>query len=528
VHTLGVVGLFVVAASLASPAHASLIPGNPKKPDRDCYALFQVGAGTTLATSNTVQCTDGDASCDSDSIANQCTFSAAMCLNQASTTAGCTPPGPGAALTSVKTKKAAKPIVPPTDLSSSTCSAPADIVVRVKARGRNPKPGKAKLKATTKSPVAPKKDNDTVTLICNPAGTGPGEAVCPQNPQGGPDQLNLVVADTGTDLDNGWTGVSHNFPVDPRAELKVCLSGCDASTNPVCDINGPTGANSLNGETFGPPLPLITQSVPVCVINRYQPGPVTGKLNLQTGVVAPETPLQVNLFSEVHFTFTDAVCPRCVGPNATDYGGTGTCSGGDRNGAPCTVESILTVALADGDKVYRLSKSCPPSASQNVGTLDIRLPLTTGTATKTGSRPCRAMPGDPSQGVNVQDDACGGSGCSAGNCTGPACLSRNAQNECIDSKGGISQHCCTGNTTTPCFPTANNGTIERTGAPGIPRDGNGLAWPEGTYPKTSTEGKLAAIFCEAATTASVVNSATGLPGPGALLLPGSLTLLEIQ
>lgn len=249
-------------------------------------------------------------------------------------------------------------------------------------------------------------------------------------------------------------------------------------------------------------------------------------MNVQTGDVSSDAPLQLNLFAQVHFTFTDAVCPQCVGPNATDYGGTGTCDGGQNAGKQCTVESILPVALADGDKVYRLSSSCPPASSQNVGTLDIKLPLTTGTSTLSGSKPCQAKPGDPSQGVVVRDDACNGSGCAEGVCSGPACLRRDAQNRCIDAKGGISQFCCNGNPTTPCFPTANNGSIQRTGNPAPAKDANGLAWPDGTYPKTSPEGILVATFCEAATTASVVNSSTGLPGPGALELTGLQTFLD--
>ena len=42
-----------------------------------------------------------------------------------------------------------------------------------------------------------------------------------------------------------------------------------------------------------------------------------------------------------------------------------------------------------------------------------------------------------------------------------------------------------------------------------------------TYPKTTT-GKLAATFCEAATESIAVNGVAGLPGPGALILPGDV------
>jgi hypothetical protein len=512
----------LASAFLVMPAAASFVPGG-RNPRTDCYARYQVGDGTDVLSTRVVTCTDGDPSCDRNP-GEGCAFRVALCINQTDNQPTCIPPGPAAALKKVRPMGKARKLglQPPADLASSACGVSVDVPVSLRRKGR--RPGKVTLKSIAISPVKPKRDRDVVKLVCTPGTTTP-TLTCPANPAGGPDQLDLTTADTGTDLDNGWTGVAHNFPVDPRATLKLCLAGCDAGTNPVCDASGPTGAGSLNGETFGPPLPLITQSVPVCVVNRYQPGPVTGRVNVQTGEVSPDQPLQVNLLSDVHFTFSEAICPRCTGPNAQDYGGTGTCDGGQNPGRACTVDSILTVPLADGDKTYRLSKSCPPSSSQSVGMLNIRLPLTTGTSRLAGSRPCRAQPGDPSQGINVQDDACGGSPCAA-ECTGPACLTRDAEGRCIDAKGGVSQVCCNSNTTTPCFPTANDGAIERTGRAAPPRDGNGLVWPEGTYPKTTADGVLAATFCEAATTASVVNSTTGLPGPGALLLPGTQTLID--
>src|SRR2546430_4736662 len=166
---------------------------------------------------------------------------------------------------------------------------------------------------------------------------------CPASPQGGHAGADHSTADTGTDLDNGWTGISHNFPVDPRATLKVCLAVCDASMNPVCDRMGAVGAGSINGATFGPPLPLIAQGVAVCVINRYQSTPVTGQMNVQTGEVSDTTPIQVNLFSDVHLISDHTnVCPRCSTGGAPQYGARGSCSAGPNQGKSCTVESIVT------------------------------------------------------------------------------------------------------------------------------------------------------------------------------------------
>lgn len=80
--------------------------------------------------------------------------------------------------------------------------------------------------------------------------------------------------------------------------------------------------------------------------------------------------------------------------------------------------------------------------------------------------------------------------------------------QCIDAKGGISQLCCSSNTSTPCFPTKNNGTITRTGSPGT--DGGTMV--------------NAATFCIAHTDSSVINSTTGRPGPGSLLLLATVTV----
>ena len=47
-------------------------------------------------------------------------------------------------------------------------------------------------------------------------------------------------------------------------------------------------------------------------------------------------------------------------------------------------------------------------------------------------------------------------------------------------------------------------------------------FPDPTYPKTGSE-VLVATFCESATGSSLVNATTGLPGPGALILPVDTT-----
>src|SRR5262249_32921711 len=238
---------------------------------------------------------------------------------------------------------------------------------------------------------------------------------CANNPAGGPRQMSFTIADHGTDLDTGFSGVSHNFPVIAGAKLTLCMSECDASTNPVCKAAGPTGEGSINGPTFGPPLPLFAGGVPVCLVNRFRDPMVQASANVSTGEIDGQaTPIV--LLSDVYSTFPNQLCPKCAG---------GTCDSGAKKGSSCTVEGSILVrsSQADAGVVYDLSAACPPGADQGskAGTVTVSLPVTTGTATLSGSKPC---PGQP------RNDNCGSSGCTV---------------ECADKpdvKGGLNQWCC--------------------------------------------------------------------------------------
>src|SRR5205807_792478 len=56
---------------------------------------------------------------------------------------------------------------------------------------------------------------------------------CTSNPDGGPDMLDLTVSEHGSDLDAGWTGVDHNFPLVPNATLRMCLATCGPGGTPL-------------------------------------------------------------------------------------------------------------------------------------------------------------------------------------------------------------------------------------------------------------------------------------------------------
>ncbi len=343
-------------------------------------------------------------------------------------------------------------------------------------------------------------------------GTALGQPVspeCTRTPSNLPTQLTLTVPlfdpsnparGNGSDLDNGVSGLSHNFPILGGSTLKYCLSGCDRANATTCTGTGTTGDNSLNGPTFGAPLPLVAANIPVCVVNRYQDSTITNTFDLATGKSTGD----VKLFSDVYITNSQEVCPRCVVPGGSGaIGSQGTCSSSARNpGATCTVSGIDYVAQGAGNPNYLLAGECIPPGNAIAGTLDLDLPLSTeGAQSAPGPLPCKSV-------GQTQDDSCGAGTCSAG-CTGAACVATTADGQCIDSKGGISQVCCSSDTTKPCFPTGEGGTIQRSG-------------------KRATDGQtgaLAATFCIAPTQSATVNITSGLPGPGAMILPVQVSVL---
>ena len=494
-----------LALTSAAPCDAGRFPGGGKNKRSDCYAEFEV---ENVAAATRVDCMEGTA-CDADGQCDgQCTLNVALCLDETDPKVPHCTPRRLVIVTSHPTLE-----IP--DLASPGCGGFTGVVVPLgtKKRDGTPKPGKGRVVAIAVADGKPKRDKDILNITCTPnpgcGSTTTTTTTLPPcggvnaNPAGGPDALDLVVASSGTDLDIGWTGISHNFPVVANSTLKACLRTCGPDGTPPCDLQASVGPDTPNGETFGAPLPLLAAGVPVCVVNQWNPtvGTPAGTADPLTG----ELHFQINLTSKVHLTSPTQVCPRCR--NAR-------CDGGPNQNKRCAVDATLLVGQASGDRTYELSRACPPDPGALAAPLDIRLPLTSGTATLTGPKPCVAEPGEP-RGVPVQDDNCLGSGCGT-DCTGSACVGMTIDPSsgnpiCIDAKGGLAQNCCGG---TPCFPTAGGGSIVRTGKPAIPSP----PFPDPTYPKTS-DGVLASIFCIPGTGTNSIDSASGLPGPGALVAP---------
>jgi hypothetical protein len=158
---------------------------------------------------------------------------------------------------------------------------------------------------------------------------------CQGNPDGGPDQVVLTVGPSGSDLDNGWTGSSHNFIVVPNGKIGLCVTGgCNDAGQTTCNVTGPVGPGTISGETFGAPLPLFASNVPVCVISKWN-GPLSGTIDQATG----ETTLNVHLFSQVYLTSRDDVCPQCKN-------GKCNAAAGSNAGKNCTVDATVPVYVS--------------------------------------------------------------------------------------------------------------------------------------------------------------------------------------
>ncbi len=492
-----------LTAGMLSTAGAVDVPGK----DGNCGAVWTTGTapatpGATPKKPYFLTCSDGDPLCDDDGIVNNsCSIRLNACVGVVSETCAAPPAvtlplklnGP------LKKGQLAGFVAP---AAAGSCGTQGVITLPLKRVPKNPAKPQRQLKPSKRVTLQMKASGGFVNKLIVQCVPPTGATACPTRTDDPtfPAQLTLTVPDEGSDLDNGWTGSSHNFPIVNGSSLKYCLTGCDGTSDTTCEGVGSTGDGSLNGPTFGAPLPLLAANVAVCVVNRFQANEVAMQYDMSTGIGEGD----VNLFSDVYLTGDNTeVCPRCIVSGGGGIDAFGKCS--DKARAPgrdCRVNGLATVALGAGNKDYTLSSSCIPSGNSLAATLNIPLPLTTGTRSQTGALPC----GD-NVGPQTSDDACGGGTCTA-TCTGLACFTKDSQGRCIDSKGGISQVCCSNNTELPCFPTKNNGTIERTGTPVLP----------------GGRGAFSALFCIARTESSLINTTTGLPGPGALILPADAVI----
>jgi hypothetical protein len=351
-----------------------------------------------------------------------------------------------------------------------------------------------------------------------------------------PTKLTYTVTGADSDLDAGTTGIYANQKVGDGGSLSFALAcpgqflgGCGA-----CALSGPIQSTTVAdnhrcldaSETtctsdadcpgsscvffFGAPVPVSGGGFPICVSNR-----VSGSV---TGTVSPETGSGVSDFDVVWEVFTgitnERPCPTCSGAT---FDATGVCQGGARDGESCTVHG--TSALFGNT-----SFDCPANPAANIATLDVPFDLTTGTRELAPTATC--TDGSFAGKACYCEDQAVANDCSDLICT----VDANGEGTC--AAGPVIQTCmietfrgCTSNAQCTAAgdscvvsPRPCQGATDATGATIAPLSRTGVA--------SRATPLQVATFCIGATRSGAVNTAAGLPGPGALRLPTTVCIKD--
>jgi hypothetical protein len=276
---------------------------------------------------------------------------------------------------------------------------------------------------------------------------------------------------------------------------------------------------------FGAPLPIVNPTVPpisTCILNRVATD-ATGTAMCDAGSMNIDMPL-----SSAIYLSGDSLPKRC-GPTAPNPGGLCTtnaqcapdtcnddgthiqpcpicnlstlrCNGGPNDGNACTPGTLL----APGDP-YPTSQDCPPSGSP-LGTLAIPYTLTTGTASKTSI--------DLTEQSHVFCGFCGNSVTPTFHNPPVPCTS---DADCAS----VPATCGTGSSTCTVCKQRNAGAFGVGPARTIDENGS----PGGDLTTGSKAATMGGVFCVPPTFSGLVDSSADLPGPGAVGLPGTLSLI---
>jgi hypothetical protein len=271
-----------------------------------------------------------------------------------------------------------------------------------------------------------------------------------------------------SNLDSGWSGLSHNSDLDEgviqRSKL-VCpgpaptcgecrIDGidpstgscrCSTSTRTICDEPFAPDADDCGGAIcdcyFGVPIPLSSAGTPACIVNRYA-SDISGTANVDDG----SSSISAKLTTRVYLGITTTnPCPICGGtcsnspttactfdsncgagntcvldtPNDGIRGG--LCIDGNNAGLPCDVAGTnpsfpARSGGAVGGSGYSLD--CLPSVGKNISGQGLELSVTQKTGTSTleahlpcsgGNCPCKTCSASPLSPCNSDGDCTGGS-----------------------------------------------------------------------------------------------------------------------
>jgi hypothetical protein len=353
-------------------------------------------------------------------------------------------------------------------------------------------------------------DLGELTLL---AGTG---ATCTDNGDclAGECDTGLGRCVTVTDLDTGWSGISHDADINDKVvtlgnlnctgPAPVCGQCTILGVNPdtrtcrcannnrnICDQPfvvdaDDCGAGVICDCYFGGPLPLSAGNTPACVLNRFA-SDVSGTANVDTGSGSVTAHLRSKVFLGV---FLHEPCPVCGGtctagltgstcavnldcdtspgigdgtcsnydPTPNDGLRGGTCYQGKDDGSSCDIDSVNTTFPSPGGGGHSLD--CFPTNGKNVSGAGLKIDITqtTGTQSLSSNVPCGAI-GVPrlcqcGECSNDPGIPCTSNGdCGAGTCGAELGLAVPNQCDgegCTDTGDGITGECTTGPDDTSC------------------------------------------------------------------------------
>jgi hypothetical protein len=370
------------------------------------------------------------------------------------------------------------------------------------------------------------------TVTPSPTATAPPHSACPT-------KLTYTATAAGSDLDVGSTGIYFDQQVVDHGALSFALAcpGSSLGSCGACALSGPiqstTPVNNRRCQNateqvcssdadcpgsacaffFGPPLPLSGGGVPTCITTRV--GAVTGTVTPETGSGASDFPTVQSIFIGIA---PGQPCPTCSG---AAFNTAGTCSGGARDGQPCTVHGTSTL-------FGNTSLDCPPTATANIGDLDAPLNLTTGTRSIEPTETCTAS--------TVAGAPCYCPGQRMPNSCDDLVCTVDASGEGVCEGGPVDSFC----EQQPFVGCATSGDCPLDGDHCVvspphmrqcagPTDATGRL--TGPLARTGTPGTMSqiqvAVFCLAATRSGAINGAAGLPGPVTLRLPTTACPLDV-
>jgi hypothetical protein len=176
---------------------------------------------------------------------------------------------------------------------------------------------------------------------------------------------------------------------DPNSQLFTrCTNDFTAKCDEPFSLDNDDCGGSFCTYVLGPPVPVSAGGNPSCTINALA-ADLTGTGNVETGEAAATTNFATKVFTGGSASLTQP-CPVCVGDiTAADGVQDGICSEGSRDGLPCDTLGY-DATFASLSKDLGLSLDCVPPAVENIsGTgLKISFELTTGSSSLAADTEC--------------------------------------------------------------------------------------------------------------------------------------------